>query len=103
MKDRLLKIFDEILASEILYFNLNEEIIFPETLHEAKKSLRIDYRAKKEERLITEKQLNLLRKILSNEENKKILTDKFQIDPEEIDKIPLSFAKEIISFFMGEK
>ncbi|MGC9098915.1 MAG: hypothetical protein ACP5I0_09330 [Dictyoglomus sp.] len=103
MKDKLLKIFDEILSSEILYFSLSEETLFPDITWETKKSLRIDFKEKrKEEKKITEKQLNLLRKILSQDKNKKILTEKFQIDPKEIEKISMETAKEILSFFMEE-
>jgi hypothetical protein len=104
MKDRLLKIFDEILESEIIYFSYSEEILLPEKFDDGKKSIRIDFRKKRsDEKLITEKQLNLLRKILSKDENKKILTDKFQIDPEEIENISMNMAKEILSFFMEER
>lgn len=103
MKDRLFKIFDEILSSEILYFNINEEILLPDSIGDSKKSLRIDFRKKIYEKKITEKQLNLLKKILAKDENKKILVDKFQIDPEDIEDISLDLAKEILSFFMEER
>lgn len=105
MKEKLIKIFDEILDGEIYQFSFQEETLIPKD-EELIKTLKISYKTKKEkkdERKITEKQFNLLKKILEKENNKNLLKDKFQINPEEIENISLKMASEIIDFFIEDE
>ncbi|MEN2984323.1 MAG: hypothetical protein ABDH25_04785 [Dictyoglomaceae bacterium] len=103
MKERLKKIFDEILKSEIIYFSYSEESLFPEISKEEKKVLKVEYREVKEEKKITEKQLNFLRRVLERGRNKEILKEKFNLNPEDIQNISSQKAKEILDFLLEVK
>lgn len=103
MKNKIKKIFEEILESEIIYFSFSEESLFPEITGETKKILKVEYREKKEERKITEKQLNLLRRILERGNNKNKLKEKFNLNYEEINKLSFDKAKEILNYFLEVK
>ncbi|MCS7231615.1 MAG: hypothetical protein RMJ67_05720 [Elusimicrobiota bacterium] len=103
MKEKLKKIFEEILNSEIIYFSYSEESLFPEISKEEKKVLKIEYREVKEEKKITEKQLNFLRRVLERGRNKEILKEKFNLNPEDIQNISSQKAKEILDFLLEVK
>jgi len=111
MREKLLKIFDEILENELFYYSYQEETLIP-TEKEVIKTLVVSYKIKNnevmrndtnDEKKITDKQLNLLKKILDRGNNKYILKEKFNINPEDIENISLKMAKEVLDFFLEDK
>lgn len=105
MKDKVKEILEEILnsKSEIIYFSYGEETIFPEVSGETKKVLRVEFRERKEEKKITEKQLNFIKKLLERGNNKEILKEKFNLNPEGLESISFKKAKEILDCFLEVK